>query len=266
MTPLPNPDTMFRERVSTLREGGKRNSWKVFSDFCELAYCAVAKLTAQTEERREALEARYMKCVGQYNREQAVLFSDMLGCLRLAHERPHEFGFQDFLGTVYEELELNNSKSGQVFTPWHLCQGMSSMSLSSIETLSKTPVVTLADPCSGSGRLALSAADYIQTHGRDVSKELWVDATDLDVVCMQMTFLQFSMAGIPAVVHHGNTISQEIVSSSVTLDGVRLINESEYLRSWLRGDRNDTSRIDDIIAELPDGEFVRRAIVIPIDI
>ena len=260
-----NPNDTFRERVSTLREGGKRNSWKVFSDFCELSYCAVAKITAQTEDRREELEARYMKCVGQYNREQAGLFSDMLGCAVLAHEKPHEFGFQDFLGTVYEELELCNDKSGQVFTPWHLCQSMSSMTFSNIESLSKTPVMTLADPCSGSGRLSLSAADYIQSYGRNVSKELWVDATDLDVVCMQMTFLQFSLAGIPAVVHHGNTISQEMVSSSVTPNGVRLINESEYLRSWIRGDSHKAGRMEDILDELPDGASVRRAIVIPID-
>ena len=36
-----------------------------FRDFCEMAYCALAKLTADSE-RGEALEARYMQIVGQY--------------------------------------------------------------------------------------------------------------------------------------------------------------------------------------------------------
>ena len=42
-----------------------KNPYEKFRDFCEMAFCAYAKLTADAD-RAEALEKRYMQIVGTY--------------------------------------------------------------------------------------------------------------------------------------------------------------------------------------------------------
>ena len=235
-TSIKKPDELFREMLKKLRESGKRNGWKVFSDFCELAYCAIAKRTAQSKERREELESRYMRCVKQYNRDQAIIFSRMLGCVITALSNSHEVSYQDFLGTIYEEEGFCDQRYGkQFFTPWDLCRLTAAMTMTDSPTVDIKPVVTVGEPCCGSGRLVLAIADYFQNNGREVATGMCACAMDIDVVCFQMSFLQFSLAGIPAIVQHGNTITLEIQESAITPAGIRLLNQSEYLRNWWNG-------------------------------
>lgn len=44
----------------------------VFADFCELAYCALAKNASPFAEQRDALEAQYMEVVGRYRNKDDV--------------------------------------------------------------------------------------------------------------------------------------------------------------------------------------------------
>ena len=86
-----------------------------FGDFCELAYCAIAKTTEPDPERREALESRYMDTIGRYPPERAVDFREMLRRVHDALAKSPE----DFLGTIYQDEGFTERKyGGQYFTPW----------------------------------------------------------------------------------------------------------------------------------------------------
>lgn len=235
----------FQNKLKSLCEGGKRRAWEVFQDFVELAYCAIAKRTTVGDtERQDALEARYMKCVGKYSKEQAMTFASMLGCLQMFMSTT----FEDFLGSIYEDSGFTNERNGQFFTPWELCQMMSRTTFGDVKQRNE-PVLTVADPCCGSGRLLLSSAEFLKDSGREHTTGMWVSASDLDIVCFQMTFLQLSLSGIPGVVHWENTITRERHESAITPMGVILYNDSEYLRNWLRGGQELS--VHEILSQFP---------------
>ena len=221
----------FRKILRTLTDGGRLRMWEVFQDFSELSFCAIAKETYCAAATRGAIEARYMKVAGRYDGEQLKGFCRMLGITSLViSQRP-----EDFLGGIYEEEGFCEKEFGaQFFTPQHLARVKASLTLGNISH--EIPVVTLSEPACGSGRLVLACAAEMRDQGFDVQKRLWVDAVDLDFVCQQITYLQLAFAQIPGRVSHGNSLSRQIFDSAITPAGIFLLNESEYLRSWLRGE------------------------------
>ena len=63
------------------------------------------------------------------------------------------------------------------------------------------PVPALAHCCSDAGAMKRHKIDY-QTKMRAV-------ATDIDLKCVHMAYIQLSLYGIPAVIIHGNTLTVE---------------------------------------------------------
>ena len=91
-------------------------------------------------------------------------------------------------------------------------------------------VMKLMDPCVGSGRLLLAAARAYRKKGFDIGRDVWMDATDLDVVCMQMSYLQMTFSGIPAVLRHGDSLVEEKFDWAITPSGVILWNTNKAFR------------------------------------
>jgi len=69
--------------------------------------------------------------------------------------------------------------------------------------------VTAQEPTSGSGAMILALAHEMREMGIDYQKHLHVTAVDVDPKCVHMSYLQFSLLHIPAVVIHGNSLSLE---------------------------------------------------------
>lgn len=219
---------VFVREMNALTDGGQRRTWEVFQDFCELSYCAIAKPSVGPE-RQEKLESRYMRCVKRYSREQVQGYVRMLGITGIGLS---ESGAGDFLGTIYEESGFCERKiGGQFWTPWNVAYLMASVTVQPAENT--PPVELLAEPTCGSGRLVLATATAMRETGRDPLRHLWADASDIDVVCAQMTFIQMAYAGIPGIVRHANTISLEVFDQAITPAGISLLAESEYLREQI---------------------------------
>ena len=213
-----------------ISSGGARRAWDVFTDFCELAYCALAKQAAMDPEREEAIESRYMAAAGRYTREQLVDFSKMLGWVGVAL---YNNGYSDFLGTIYESEGFCEQRYGaQFFTPWELCRVMASLTVGDIDPA--IPVLTLAEPACGSGRLVCAVADYFRVQGRNPSKSLWIDASDSDSTCQKMTYIQMWYSGIPGIVRHANSLTMKEYDRAMTAAGINLLSGSEYLRDKLK--------------------------------
>lgn len=230
MTNLDRAQKDFSATMRELSRGGMRRNWTVFRDFCEMAYCATAK-PAQPPDRGEALEARYMRAIEPYSREDLDGFARMLAFVRMGVE-----GYNDVLGSVCEIEGFCDVKyMGQAFTPDNLAEMIAMITFGELDDDLLPPVITLAEPCCGSGRLIFAACRILE---RDLSEgsvptRLWVDATDLDIQCAQMTYIQMALAGVPGVVRRMNTISMEQFDWAITPHGVVLYATSPTLRDKL---------------------------------
>lgn len=192
---------------------GSRNHSEVFSDFLELAFCAVAKQTAFTAERADALESRYMDVVKRHKPEYIRRMPELLAIAHLALDT----GSCDFFGTIAGELGSLSSHMGQFFTPYEVCKLMAGITLTGVEeTIEKNGFVTIDEPASGAGAMVLACADVLQEEGYDIGKTMYVQATDISPIAYKMTYLQLAMRGIPAEVFHGDSIRLEVWDKSVT--------------------------------------------------
>jgi len=199
----------FIKKLSSL-EPSKSPSEK-FRDFIELAYCAYAKPMAAPEDK-EMLEARYMQIVGTYRDKDAVRAYPELVALVFD-------GVQscDFLGAVAGELGALNSAQGQFFTPFEVSRMMSEMTIGTHETtIQERGYLTVQEPAAGAGGMILALAQTMQRRGYDPASQLFVCAIDISAQCFWMTYLQLTLAGIPAQVIRGNSLSLEVFETAWT--------------------------------------------------
>lgn len=186
-----------------------------FRDFCELAYCAYAKPMAEPE-RQEELEARYMQIVNTYRDKEAIRSYPRLIAMIFK-------GVQsgDFLGSVAAEIGALNSEQGQFFTLYHVSRLMAEMTIGEHEPrIEEKGYITMQEPAAGAGGMILATAHVLQNRGHDPSNCLFVSAIDINSLCYWMSYLQLTLAGIPAQVYRGNSLSQEMFESAWTAHAV----------------------------------------------
>jgi hypothetical protein len=107
-------------------------------------------------------------------------------------------------------LELHSRYKGQFFTPQHICDFMGMVALGENDPdINKKGFLSASEPCCGSGAMILGFAKAMQKNGYNFHKQMVITATDVDIKCVYMCYLQLSLYGIPAVVIHGNTLSME---------------------------------------------------------
>jgi hypothetical protein len=64
--------------------------------------------------------------------------------------------------------------------------------------------------------MVLGAANAMRDAGYDFQRQMLVFATDIDVSCVYMTYLQLAVNGISAAVTHGNALTGEVWSAWYT--------------------------------------------------
>lgn len=85
---------------------------------------------------------------------------------------------------------------------------MAKMTISSSdEILKRKEYVTVGEPCCGSGAMVLGFASAMADCKHNFHRQMVVQAMDIDLKCVFMTYIQLSLYGIPAVVIHGDTIA-----------------------------------------------------------
>lgn len=136
------------------KEPGKSERQK-FRDFCEMAYCTFAKLTALSQEDADALEDRYMRVVNTYQDKDAVrLYPGLLETATIAVNEG-----EDFLGVIASQINALDARQGQFFTPVPVCRLMAKMNLfDASRMIDEHGYITFSDPCAGSGAIILAYA------------------------------------------------------------------------------------------------------------
>lgn len=210
MTKNPHMDKLLK----TIQKLGYVHSvWNVFTDFVELGALTVANSTDHNKATWEKREKQYLETIGKYSPEEQKLFPEMFADLVLALE--YELTWSnapvDVLGAVFHGLELHNKYNGQFFTPQHICDMMGAIALGDTDKaeIDKRGYLSVCEPCCGSGAMVLGFAKAMMDAELNYCSQLVVCATDIDLKCVYMCFLQLSLYGIPAVVIHGNTLTLE---------------------------------------------------------
>ena len=182
---------------------------QVFCDFVEMSAIAISNAVAFTT--RAAREARYLDIINSYEKKHHTLFQEMLIALVLAlDEKAHTSGPEDILGAIFHELELHSPRSSQFFTPQGLSDMIALMSFGGAEkALEERGFIHVAEPACGSGTMVTSLCKVMLQNGFNYNQQLLVTATDIDLKCVHMAYLQLSLYGVPAVVIHGNTLTLE---------------------------------------------------------
>jgi len=123
----------------------------------------------------------------------------------------------DYLGALYMDIVSNRTRQThqQFFTPFHISELMGLITIGDLDTASNE-VITINDPCCGSGSLCLGKITALQRNGINPLKRVLVYANDIDLKCVYMTYIQFCIAGIPAVIQHKDTLLNKVYKTFYT--------------------------------------------------
>ena len=202
------PEQCKKEFISSFSKvAAVHDKWQTFCDFVEMAAIAISNQcdVVHHEER----EARYLKIAEGYTRDELLVFADMLGDIMMAcqyyEDVPH-----DVMGELFHELEMHNKWHGQFFTPMHIASLMGELQMFDIDArLVEQDYITVNEPCVGAGAMLLGFAGAMKKRKYDYTEKMRAVATDIDLKCVHMAYIQLSLYSIPAVVIHGNTLTVE---------------------------------------------------------
>ncbi len=127
----------------------------------------------------------------------------------------------DYLGRLFHQLNLQNHYKGQFFTPIHICQFMGAISVNK-DDFEKEVLLkgfySVGEPACGSGAMIIGLyKSLMEDKTKYVHQRLYVNATDIDDLCVKMAYIQFSLLGIKASVHLGDSLKNEVTETWDTL-------------------------------------------------
>ena len=113
----------------------------------------------------------------------------------------------DLLGEIYMESGCGNSSTGQFFTPFHLSEMVARINQD--EYLKKRG--EMFEPSVGGGGMVIAVAKVMKDSGINYQRNLKVVAQDIDWLSVYMSYIQFSLLGINAIVVQGDSLSQPYI-------------------------------------------------------
>lgn len=194
----------FVKRILSLKP--RHNLWGVWSDFITMFACALSNRFDRVHfEKREAM---YMKIIGKYDEQERMVFPELCVDVVQALEENSE---QDFLGSVYMELELGNDHAGQFFTPYDVCRLMADIAGSNYASIVlKDGYCSINDCACGAGATLIAACHaagkQLALFGRNWQNHILVTAQDIDFIVGMMCYIQLSLIGAAGYVKIGDSI------------------------------------------------------------
>lgn len=187
-----------------------RRSLDVWSDFVTMFACSISNaIDKKNYDKREEL---YLHCINKYNEQERMLFPELAAIVVTALDENSE---QDFLGHLYMNLGLGSKSTSQFFTPYHICQLMSEMTVGNIlEEIKKNGYVSINDPCCGAGATLVAAVNTVKKQlekdNLNFQNHLLVVAQDIDFTVAVMCYIQISLLGVAGYVKVGNSFTEPI--------------------------------------------------------
>lgn len=207
--PIPTLDGIIKKIERSVYQIDKH---MLLSSLFECGAIAISNAVDKTQFHER--EERYLQIINGYKPDEqkliVELFSDLFALLSSV---VYDNGkFYDYLGELFMHCNQGNKHAGQFFTPYHISECMARVTLDETTVREKAAddgIITVNDPCCGGGGLLLAALDVLKSYNVNYARNCFILASDIDIRCVHMTYLQLSLAGVPAVVLHQNSLTQE---------------------------------------------------------
>lgn len=180
---------------------GEYSVYAIFDDWISM----YALATAQSVDYKEDREANYFQIASKH-KGKLNDYCELNGMLIDAFEEKME----DVLGYIYMHLELGSSRTGQFFTPYHICQLMARMGYQ------ERDFYDINEPSCGGGGNIIAFAEELKRQGINYQRKMRAVCQDIDVRAVYMCYLQCSYYGIPAVVFQADTLRDPEGNNSST--------------------------------------------------
>lgn len=207
---------------------------KFVSDLFECGAIAISNAVdlAQKDKREE----RYLQIIRSYKPDQQKKLAEIFAkVFALLASVVYDNGkFNDNLGEIFMRCNLGNKNAGQFFTPYHISELMARVTIDETlvkEKIADDGILAINDPCCGGGGMIMAALEVLHDLGVNYARNCFIEANDVDLRCVHMTYLQLALAGVPAIVRHQNTLTRECWSVWYT---------PAYLFQYLRFRKFDT--------------------------
>ena len=188
------------------------DTFKFVSDLFECGAIAISNAVdlAQKDKR----EKRYLQIIRSYKPDQQKKLAEIFAKVYalLASVVYDDGRFNDNLGEIFMRCNLGNKTAGQFFTPYNISILMARCLLDSDrlkEKANKDEIITINDPCCGGGGMLMAALEVLKSLGVNYARNCFMEANDVDLRCVHMTYLQLALAGVPAIVRHQNALTRE---------------------------------------------------------
>jgi len=178
----------------------------VFSDLIEMMAISIRNINDKTNWQER--ESRYLKIINKYNKKEIDLITKIFATIvKEMHKNP-----RDVLGELYMLSEIGSKELGQFFTPRCLSKIVTNATFNKkeIEKQIKTRgYIKLIEPTVGSGVFIISFISKMISEGFDIYTQIFIEATDLDITAVYMTYIHLSLLGAAAKIKHADTLSNE---------------------------------------------------------
>ena len=206
--PVPTVDEIIKLIDRSSYSVGKS---KLISDVFACGALAISNTVdfTQYDEREE----QYKQIMNGYKpKERELIVQVFSKIFALLSSVTYDNGrFDDYLGDLFMRCNQGNKNAGQFFTPYHISHFMAKSSLANIDVKNEpNEILSISDPCSGGGGLLMAALDVLKNdHNINYTHHCYMETSDIDIRCVHMTYLQLALAGVPAIVCHQNTLTNE---------------------------------------------------------
>ena len=191
---VPKNEDVKKQFLKTFNQLTYRHrSWDVWRDFIIMFACSLSNPVDKFhyEER----EKRYLKIIKKYNKREQEQFPELAAYVVMALEENPE---QDFLGSIFMELNLGDKSNSQFFTPYHVCELMAKVTEEDVAAVVKEKgYITINDSCCGAGATLIAAINEARKQLEKVNlnfqNHVLVVAQDIDEIVALMCYIQLSL-------------------------------------------------------------------------
>ena len=191
--------------------------WEIYNDF----------LIVSAENFRKLIDKSFVathNIYDKYNNIETESFNNMLIILDELIQNDKK----DHLGDLLMELEMANKLNGQFFSPFDISLISSMLGISKDEVdrkIKEKGYITLHEMSVGGGAIVIAVAKLISEWGYNPKENLLVVCNDLDKKAIYMSYIQFTLLDIPAIILEMDTLTQEIKDSWKTIGYYRKYKE-----------------------------------------
>ena len=180
----------------------RHNSWQIWTDFTTIAACAISNcIDTRHREEREKL---YMDTIQKYERDELLQFPKLIAATVDALDDNPE---QDYLGVLFQLLELSSHWHGQFFTPYSVCEMIATTQTEGLaENVTEKGTISVNDPACGAGALLIAFANVSRKQGINYQNHILFVGQDIDHTAAMMCYIQLSLLGCPGYVIVGDTL------------------------------------------------------------